>query len=90
MLPSDDLSGCATAMQSLLYTFGLTAITLVPYFTGLATGVYLVGAILLDAVMLFCAVQFLLQRTRPSARRLFFASILFLPLILGLMIFTKA
>ncbi len=89
MLPSDDLSGCATAMQSLLYTLGLTAITVVPFFTGQATGVYLAGAILLDAVMLFCAVQFLLQRTRPSARRLFFASILFLPLILGLMIFTK-
>jgi heme o synthase len=89
MLRRDDLSGCATAMQSLLYTLALTAVTLVPYFAGLSSGIYLAGAILLDAVMIFCAVQFLFQRTRPSARRLFFASIMFLPLILGLMVLAK-
>ena len=90
MLPSDDISGCATALQSLLYTIGLTGITLVPFFVGLNSAIYLAGAVLLDAVMIVCAVQFLMQRTRPSARRLFFASILFLPLVLGLMVFTKA
>jgi protoheme IX farnesyltransferase len=89
MLKRDDVSGCATAMQSLLYTIGLTAITVVPFAIGLNTGVYLAGALLLDAVMLYCAVQFLFLRTRPSARRLFFASILFLPILLGLMVFTK-
>ena len=72
-----DLSGCATAMQSLLFTLALTGVTLVPYFAGLSTGVYLVGAILLDAGMIFFAVQFLFQRNRPSARRLFFTSIMF-------------
>jgi len=90
MLRRDDLSGCATAMQSLLYTFALTAVTLVPFFAGISNGIYCAGAILLDAVMIYCAVQFLFQRTRPSARRLFFASIIFLPLILGLMVLTKA
>ena len=90
MLRRDDLSGCATAMQSLLFTVALTGVTLVPYFAGLSSAVYLVGALLLDAGMLFCAAQFLFQRNRPSARRLFFASILFLPLILGLMVLAKA
>ena len=89
MLRRDDVSGCATAMQSLLYTIGLTAITGVPFAMGLNSGIYLGGALLLDAAMLFCAVQFLLQRNRPSARRLFFASIFFLPVLLGLMVFTK-
>lgn len=89
MIRSDDLSGCATAMQSMLYTLGLAAITTIPFFAGSNSGVYLVGALLLDAVMLYCAGQFLLLRTRPSARRLFFASIIFLPLILGLMVLTK-
>ncbi len=89
MLKRDDLSGCATAMQSLLYTVGLTAITVVPYALGLNSGVYLGGALLLDAAMLYCAGQFLLLRTRPSARRLFFASIFYLPFLLGLMVFTK-
>jgi protoheme IX farnesyltransferase len=89
MLKHDDLSGCATAMQSLLYTLGLTAITLVPFFAHLNNAVYLVGALLLDAAMLYFAVRFLLLRHRASARSLFFTSIIFLPLVLGLMVFTK-
>jgi protoheme IX farnesyltransferase len=90
MLKRDDVSGCATAMQSLLYTLGLVAVTIVPFAQGLNNGVYLGGALALDAAMLWCAVQFLLERSRPSARRLFFASILFLPALLGLMVFTKS
>ena len=89
MLKRDDVSGCATAMQSLLFTLGLTAVTLAPWFAGLNSGVYFAGALLLDGAMLFFAVRFLLLRTRPSARGLFFASIAYLPLILGLMVFTK-
>ena len=89
MLRRDDLSGCATAMQSLLYTIALTVITIFPFSRGMNNGVYLTGALILDALLLACAVQFLMQRNRPAARRLFFASILFLPLLLGLMIFTK-
>ncbi|MGB8167812.1 MAG: heme o synthase [Chthoniobacteraceae bacterium] len=89
MLKRDDVSGCATAMQSLLYTVCLTAITVVPFVIRLNSGIYLAGALLLDAVMIYFAVQFLLLRTRPSARSLFFASIFFLPVLLGLMVFTK-
>jgi protoheme IX farnesyltransferase len=89
MLRRDDLSGCATAMQSLLFTVALTAITMVPFFHGTNSGLYLGGALVLDALLLGCAVQFLMQRNRPAARRLFFASILFLPLILGLMVSTR-
>lgn len=89
MLRRDDLSGCATAMQSLLYTIALTVITVIPFSSGTNGAVYLTGALLLDALLLACAVQFLMQRNRQAARRLFFASILFLPLILGLMVFTR-
>ncbi len=89
MLRRDDLSGCATAMQSLLYTSALTAITVVPFVVGINGAAYLSGALLLDGMLIACAAHFLLQRTRPSARRLFFASIIFLPLLLGLMVFTK-
>ncbi len=89
MLRRDDVSGCATAMQSLLYTIGLTAITLLPYFLGLNNSVYLTGTVILDGAMLWFATRFLLERSRPSARKLFFASIFFLPVLLGLMIFTK-
>jgi protoheme IX farnesyltransferase len=90
MIKSDDLSGCATAMQSLLYTVALIVITLIPFHAGLNNNIYLGAALLLDGVMLLYAVQFLIERNRASARRLFFASILYLPVILGLMVFTKA
>jgi len=90
MLRRDDSTGSKTAMDSLLYTFALIVITLIPYHAGMNGDIYLGGALLLDGVMLLFAVQFLIERERASARRLFFASILFLPLILGLMVFTKA
>ena len=90
MLRRDDTSGCATAMQSLLYTLGLTGITVLPFFMGMNSGLYLAGALLLDAMMLFCAGQFLLDRSLPNARRLFLSSLLFLPLLLGLMVFTRS
>jgi len=90
MLRRDDTSGSKTATDSLLYTFALIVITLIPYHAGMNGEIYLGGALLLDGVMLLFAVQFLIERERASARRLFLASILFLPLILGLMVFTKA
>ena len=90
MIRRDDPTGSVTAMQSLLYTLALLVITAIPFFAGLNNSIYLVFALLLDSVMLVCALRFLFERTRPPARMLFFASIFYLPLILGLMIFTKS
>ena len=90
MIRRDDLTGSATATQSLLYTLALMLITTIPFFAGLNSSLYLVLGLLLDAAMLVCALRFLFDRTRPTARMLFYASIFYLPLILGLMIFTKA
>jgi protoheme IX farnesyltransferase len=90
MLPPTDRGGGVTATQSLLYTLALLIITAVPFFAGLNNSLYLVFALLLDSVMLVCALRFLFDRSRPTARMLFFASIFYLPLILGLMIFTKS
>ncbi len=90
MIRRDDLTGAHTATQSLLYTLALIVITAIPFFAGLNSSLYLVLALLLDSVMLVCALRFLFDRTRPIARQLFFASIFYLPLIQGLMIFTKA
>ncbi len=90
MLRKNDICGVKTATESFLFTVALSILTMIPAATGMANAVYLMGALAFDAVLLFCAVQFLLHRTRPSARRLFFATILYLPCLLGLMVFTKA
>lgn len=89
MLKRDDFSGASTARESLLYTVVLAAISLIPYFNGLNSLIYFIGAVILNGVMLFFAVQFLVERERASARRLFLTSIFYLPFLLGLMIVTK-
>ena len=90
MLQRDDVSGCATAAQSLMFTLALSGISTIPFFTGLNGQLYLTGALILNALLFWLAVQFLFERNRSSARGLFFASIIYLPLLLGLMVFTKA
>jgi len=90
MLRRNDICGVKTATESFLFTIALSLLTMVPAITGRATATYLVGALAFDAILLGCATQFLLRRTRPSARKLFFATIIYLPCLLGLMVFTKA
>ena len=90
MLSRCDIDGLCTARKSLLSTIALTLVTLLPISLKMVTPWYLAGALVCDAALLFCAVLFLLHRDRPSARRLFFASISYLPLLLGLMVFAKA
>ncbi len=90
MLKSDDHTGGPTAATAFVFTLLLTAITLVPFNAGPVGALYLGGALLLDSVFFLAALHFCADRSRPVARRLFFASILYLPLILGLMVLTKA
>ena len=89
MLRRNDIGGRCTARASFLFTIALAIVTLIPAALKTANFWYLPSAIVLDATMLWCAFQFLLDRNRMSARRLFFASILYLPCVLGLMVFTK-
>jgi protoheme IX farnesyltransferase len=90
MLKRDDTTGSATAFTSLVFTAALVIVTMIPFWSGMVSTSYLSMALLLDAAMTGCALRFLVERSRPSARGLFFASIIFLPLILGLMVATKA
>ena len=89
MLKSDDQTGFATAATSFVFTLLLTAATLVPFNAGSAGSTYLGGALLINSAFFLAALHFFADRSRPVARRLFFASIIYLPLILGLMVFTK-
>ncbi len=90
MLKRRDADGSATALTSFAFTVALSVITVLPFNFGLNNPIYLAGALVLDAALLALALHFLATRTRERARSLFFGSILFLPLLLGLMVFTKA
>jgi protoheme IX farnesyltransferase len=89
MLPSVDPDGFRTGRQAVSHTLGLLTVSLTPFLFRLTGPAYLFGAIVLGTLFLGAAVLFSRQLTRPRARQLFFASILYLPLLLGLMVFDK-
>jgi protoheme IX farnesyltransferase len=89
MLPSVDPGGFRTGRQAVSHTLGLLIVSLTPFLAGLAGRLYLFGAVILGAMFVFYAVQFSRQLTRQRARQLFLVSILYLPLLLGLMVFDK-
>jgi len=89
MLPGIDPAGRRTAQQAVSNTLALLAVSLFPFVFKMAGTNYLVGAIILGAGFLFCAVQFSRQLTLVRAKQLFFASIIYLPLLLALMVWDK-
>lgn len=89
MLPVVDPQGQRTGRQAVSHTLGLLPVSLSPFLFGLAGPVYLLGALALGLTFLWFAVRFSRHLTIPRARQLFFASILYLPLLLGLMVFDK-
>ena len=87
MLPVVDPAGEMTARQILAHSLGLAVVSLLPALLGRAGTTYLVGAALLSAMILFCAVRFYRQRPRDGAARLLFrASLVHLPLLMGLLL----
>ncbi|MDQ6631265.1 MAG: heme o synthase [Verrucomicrobiota bacterium] len=89
MLPSIDPDGLRTGRQAISHTMGLLPISLSPFLFHLVGPIYFFGALILGLAYLWCAIQFSRQLTVARARQLFFASILYLPLLLGLMVFDK-
>ena len=89
MLSNVDADGSRTAQQSISNTLALLAVSLCPFVFKMAGTTYLVGAIILGAGFLFCAIQFSRQLTLTRAKQLFFASIIYLPLLLALMVWDK-
>jgi protoheme IX farnesyltransferase len=81
LLPVIEPDGRSTGYQTVLYTAGLIPISLLPTFVGLASAYYLVGALTLAAVLLVLSLEFASTRTRPAAKRLFFGTILYLPVL---------
>jgi len=89
VLLSADANGQSTALKALAFAGVLTGVTLLPFFMGTAGMVYLMGTLLLDSVLLASAGLFLLMRSEEAARRLFVASIIYLPVLLGLMLVAR-
>ena len=89
MLPNIDPDGSRTAHQSVSNTIALIFVSLLPFVLGVSGKIYLVSALVLGAGFLFCAIQFSRQLSMLRAKQLFFASIIYLPLLLVALVFDK-
>lgn len=86
MLPVVEPSGKITARQIVLFAIMLVPASLAPFFLGFAGIAYLIGATLLGAWFLFESVTAARAKTVEKARRLLMVSVLYLPLIFGLLV----
>jgi len=90
MISSDDRTGERSASQSVFFCMLLFVVAGLPAFLGIATVFYLLAELILGAVFVAVAMRFLKTRARSDARRLFITSIIYLPLLLGALVLSKA
>jgi protoheme IX farnesyltransferase len=83
MLVVGDVDGLTTAHQVIVQTSALILASGAPVVLGMADAAYLAAALALGAGFLYFGVRFAMSRTRGRAQALFFASIAYLPALLG-------
>ncbi len=89
MLPMVDPDGHRTGRQAVSHTLGLLPVSLAPFVFKLTGPIYLFGALTLGLVFFWFAARFSRTKSIPSARQLFYVSILYLPLLLIVMVLDK-
>jgi protoheme IX farnesyltransferase len=86
LLPVVEPDGRRTGRHAVGFAAALIPATLAPVAVGVAGALYGAIAIVLGAALLWLAVRFARERTDAAARHLFFASIIYLPLVWAAMI----
>jgi protoheme IX farnesyltransferase len=89
MLPVLEPDGRSTGRQAVVYGAALVPLSLAPALMGMAGSIYFAGALVLGLAFLWLTVQFARTRSAADARRVFFGSITYLPLLWILMIVNK-
>jgi len=86
MLPVIEPDGRSTARQAVVYTAALLPLALAPTLVGMSGTAYFTGALILTLLFLAISMRFAMTRAVRDARRLFFTSIIYLPVLWALMI----
>ena len=86
MLPVVDPSGRVTGQMAVLYALALLPCGVMAAMGGLTGWLFAAGSLVLGAALVTLALQLSATRTEPVARRLFLATLAYLPLLLGLMV----
>lgn len=90
MLSCDDPDGKMTFTQASLYAAALIPVSLAPTILGLAGAAYFVGALILSLGFLIVSIAATRDRTDEKAKRLFLASLIYLPALLILMTMNRS
>ena len=86
MLPVVEPDGESTARQIFLYSLVLLPISLIPSLFAMTGNLYLAGALAVGSYYLYSSTRVRFHRTRQQARRVLLASIVYLPVLYGLML----
>jgi len=79
MLPVVEPSGKITGRQIVLFTIMLVPVSFAPFFLGFAGVIYVIAAAILGIVFLWSSISAARSKTNESARRLLYASVIYLP-----------
>lgn len=86
MLPNVDREGHLTGLIAVLYSLALLPLGLSITLVGLTGWAYGIGSLVLGAWLVIAGVMLQMHRSAEAAKRLFLASVIYLPLLLGLMV----
>jgi protoheme IX farnesyltransferase len=89
MLPVVDEDLSVTGRQIVLYSVALIPVSFMPVQVGLAGQAYFAAALMLGLAFLSFGVSCATTKTRLDARKLFFASIIYLPALLGVLMLDR-
>lgn len=89
MLSGNDPDGRRSASSAIRNTIALLFVSVIPYLQGISGRMYLAVALVLGGLFLVQAIRFALLLDASSARRLFFASIFYLPVLLAVLVIDR-
>jgi protoheme IX farnesyltransferase len=89
MLPVVEPKGDSTARRIVLFSFILIPISLLPKFAEMAGNFYLFGALALGLAFLYVGARVTLEFSRLRARQVLLASVVYLPLLYGLLLLDR-
>jgi protoheme IX farnesyltransferase len=89
MISKGDTKGDRSASQSVFFAMLLLVVAGLPGFVGVVSQIYVPISLVLGAWYVAMAMRFLQKPTPRAARTLFLTSVIYLPLLLAALVFTK-
>lgn len=89
MLPVTEPTGIVAGIQIVLYALLLVPVSLLPVWLGVGGRFYFVGALVFGAAYCWSSIRAALSSSRDDARRLLLVSVIYLPLLFTLLVFSR-